>query len=69
MTVRELRDALSYMPDECEVLIALSREKIISVEKEPIIEKKFIINGQCMGCDFEDFDCECQTEQVFLRTI
>jgi hypothetical protein len=67
VTVKELRDKLSYMPDECEVLIALSKEEIIAVEKEPVINT-FIFNRQCLKCGEEDFDCDCAIEQVFLRT-
>ncbi len=69
MTVKELRDKLSYLPDECEVLIALSRDEIISVEIEP---SKYE-NGRILcDCDDDEYchfcDGSISDQEVFLRT-
>lgn len=76
LTAGQLRDMLAYLPYDSPILIALSRERVVGLDVEPIKERTSWLRCDCSNGD-EDGEgveyCEkCDPEkpdtEIFLRT-
>lgn len=67
LTVGEIRNMLSYMPDEAECFIALSKDRIVSLELEDSDIRISTNPCQC-NSEFCGFCSGYPSEQVFFRT-
>lgn len=70
LTVDEIRNMLAYLPGECKVYIALSRERVVGIDIENI--KPPAGMGWC-NCDDDETCYICgddePDQEVFLRVL